>query len=218
MQTITQANPIEIIHSVTSFYEVAWAHLMWFIGIVGVIAGIAIPSLSYLIQRRLFKAEEREINSKIDNRLTELRTEMADFLTEKLKQEMEIFDKKLEAKEEALNKRAAKAQGNVFHVQGSLLLQGQHYLSALSSYLNAALFQIEGDDERNLRGVLQQITICLNGITNVDLPERCEDVERINKLISLLKEKNQNGRYSDAINKLNKEFDAAMKRNPPDKK
>ena len=214
--TPSQIDAVDLLSKVHSFYEVAWVHLMWYIGVAGAIIGIIIPIALQVYQRRTFKFEESKIESHItaqlDSAKTEILTAVNERLNEVIKAEFVILEKKVADMEAKLVKEVDCVKGGVHQVQGNEQKTRGVYPNAILSFISAAEHQCGSDDERNLQRVLGSIEECLMKVTSVVLRKTPKIEENLSKLLDQLKNNNTNGRYANYIDRILQELRKAKER------
>lgn len=205
-----QVDALDLINKVNTFYEVAWVHLMWFIGVAGAIIGVIVPIAIQAYQRRLFKIEESKIDSNIVEQLTKAKADLLTATNERLgelvKSEFALLEKKVNDMEAKLTKEVNRAKGAVYHVQGNEQKTRGVYANAIISFANAAEMQYASDDEMNLQRVLGNLEECLKKLSNGDLTKTPEIESRLSKLMDQLRAGNVNGRYTNYLDKLTREL------------
>lgn len=214
--TPTSVDAVELLNKVTSFYELAWSHLLWFIGVAGAIIGIIVPIAIQVYQRRAFKLEESRIESRITERFLNEKSEMLSSVNERLeeaiKNELAKLQTKVDGIESNLTKKVNKTRGAVYHIQGNYLKSQGVESVAISSYISAAKMLYDADDEMNLQKALTCIESCLQKLSNDKIEKYPEIEEETTNLIATLSEKNPNGRYSNYIRNLEHELRNATNR------
>lgn len=151
MQTETQINPIEIINSVNLFYEIAWNHLLWFVGVAGAIIGVAVPYLLHLNQRRLSRIEEQSIKRELDTHVDKIRADIEKSIDQKFIDESKHIETKFSALDEKISKELAGAQGGIFFIQAKVNKEKKQYGFALRSYVRSASNFLHADSQDNLQ-------------------------------------------------------------------
>jgi hypothetical protein len=88
-------------------------------------------------------------------------------------------------------------------LQGAQSLESKTYMLAILDYCDAASSLIKGEDEANGQKALNQlIDECLPNIRKTDFNGTIAFESSLNDLIVFLKSQNDNGRYSNYIEKI----------------
>lgn len=198
MLTPPLLDPIEIISHVTSFYETAWSHLLWFIGVTGAIVGIMVPIGIQIYQRRLFRVEEAKIRRELGD---QIRADLEQQMKTKFADESKRIDEKLTELTESMKQAVANSDGRAFFLQGRMLLDKKQPAGAARSFTTAALSYLRGNDQSNLQKALTQLETCLKSV-KTDTLEKLGHRPLIEKLIVELKENDEAGRYTNYIDRL----------------
>jgi hypothetical protein len=206
---------LKILESVNQFYSQSFNQLVVITVAVLAFAGVVMPVLISLYQKRLFRLEHEEIRNRLKD---ELDAELAIAITE-VRKEYEEKEKqylsRIDSLDEKLEKEIAGSIGGNLHIQGNMNLKDQQYLNAFTSLTKAAINHIKADKETNLRRALRLVTDkCLPKLNKTRL-ERDEGViESYEDLLEKLSEYNVNDRYKDDIRLLKIRFKQAMAREP----
>lgn len=225
---------LDLIQKVDTFYNTSWNHLLLYSGITITTLGVFLPLLIQWFQTRSIRREEEASITKINTLVAAARTELASQLSneaeiqkiqiaEQLKQFKELLattsksltddiDKKVNQAKTELETQVEATTGNVFHVQGSMLLNEKDYTGAVRSYLIGAMKFAAGHDELNLRRAIAQVISTLSSINKSDLSEASDIDDKVKKLAGKLNELNENGRYQDSIRDIRSAFRAASDR------
>jgi hypothetical protein len=143
-----------------------------------------------------------------DDMLSELKKKIQleeENLALRLEEKFSIFERKLEC-----------ARASSFHIQGNSHLGKEYFSIAADDFCNATEGYLQGDDELNGQRTLRLlIENCLPKI-HKDEYDELELDSKINELIETLKSRNNNNRYHDHIERLNKSRKAAKSREQND--
>ncbi|GAB4512724.1 MAG: hypothetical protein Tsb0026_16830 [Sulfuricaulis sp.] len=211
METATQINPIEIINSVSSFYEAAWNHLLWFVVVAGAIIGVLVPYLIQLYQRRLFKVEEGNIKQELDKHVNQIKADLLKSIEDRFGGQAVTMDNKFSELHEELAKEIAGAKGGVYFVQARVNREKKSYGLAVRSYALAAIEFLHADSHENLQKVLGQIEECLSHVVKKQILS-LEINDCFGPFLKGLEAENTSGRYAINIRKLKREWQAANER------
>jgi len=211
---------VELLQRVASFYENAWANLIFLVTIFLIFVGVIIPILIQWHQRRSFRIEEESLKQEIRKQVEEIRvslsTELSADLNRREEQQQTQLDSKIAEVRGSLNKQALSLQGHVYNVQGAVLFTLNNYGLGLASYLRSAIDFAQSERESALQGSLSAIIKTgLPKIENeaINSPE-LGLVELFDELISTLEKNNDRGRYIRSIGKLKSEWQKANGRSP----
>lgn len=204
-----------ILEAVNQFYSQSFNQLVAIFIAVLAFAGVVMPILISLYQKRLFKLEHEEIKLSLQNKLTQdLSSALENIRTEYESKESE-YEKKIIALDEKLEKEIAGAFGGSLHIQGNMSIKEGHYLAAFISLTKASTNHIKADKETNLKRALKIISgKCLPELNKKSLEADEATIENFEDLLLKLEEYNINGRYLDDIKKLKHGFKQAMEREP----
>lgn len=216
-----EISAVELLQRVTSFYEDAWANLIFLVTIFLIFVGFIIPVGIQWYQRRFFRIEEESLKKENRKQVEEIRASLSKELSAELvrreQQQQTQLDSRLAEMKDSLDNRVAWLKGGMFNVQARLLISQGNYSGGLHSYLASAIAVAGSGNEGHLQVTLESIitTLGLPGITKEtfnDLEHR--HVELFDELISTLENTNVEHRYSRPIGKLKNEWKKANERSP----
>ena len=216
-------NVLLILDKVNSFYGVSWQHLLWFAGGLITVMGVLVPFLNQWYQRRSFQAEKSALSAELNTELKAssdaIEKKLTKVLQKQLSDESEKISKILKELEQGAEKVSNRSIGATLYVQAKGNLDSQQYGVATSSFLDAALLLLKGDDEYNLQKALKQLSEeCFPKMTKQDIEAAHPYVDFsavVSGLTKDLEKHNENGRYSNQITELRAAFLAAQKRERP---
>jgi len=165
MPTPPPVNPIEIINTVTAFYEIAWSRLLWFIGVGGAVIVIIIPIVAQYYQRRLFRVRELKIKTELTE---QIHKELEIRFSESLANETKKIDEKIASLEKSIDSEVSRALAGVFFVQARLCADKKGYPAAVDSFCRSAKHSLTANDHSNLQKALSQLNRA--GPTNLNNP------------------------------------------------
>ncbi|WP_328185153.1 hypothetical protein [Marinobacter sp. OP 3.4] len=204
---------LKILETVNQFYSQSFNQLVIITVAVLTFAGVIMPILISLYQKRLFRLEHQEIKEKIKEELNE---DMQDAVT-RIREEYEEKEKehhdKIKYIENKLEKEVSGALGASLHLQASMNIRDGSYLAAFYSLTRAATNHIKSEKEVNLRRALKLINNkCLPELDRNTLEHDEYIIESFEDLVKSLAEFNSNQRYDDDIRFLKIRFKNAMER------
>lgn len=196
---------LRILDSVHSFYSHSFDQLMVVTIAVLTFAGVAMPILISLYQKKLLKIEQEEVKAL-------LKADLEKHMQEAISSMKTEFDSAILALEIKHEKQSAKSHGAILHVQGGVYLSQNNFVSAFERFTGAGYFYIKADSEANLKRVITQMKICL-GSLNKDQIEHVEDVlKSYNDFMESVEVFNTNDRYTDDIYSIKAAYKTAMSR------
>jgi len=200
-------DPIKILESVNTFYSQSFSQLITITVAVLAFAGIILPVVISILQKRFFKLEHQAIESSVHKKLKiEYDLSIKAMHNEYKKKEMEFDIKILKMKEE-INKELAKAEGGIFHVQGNNELKSGYRTNAFLSFVDSAIKYMEAEDNKNLRVVLNICSgECLLKFTKITF-QKDEILEKsFNELLEKLTKYNEKDNFTDMIINLKEDL------------
>ncbi|MBK2258137.1 hypothetical protein [Francisella philomiragia] len=204
---------LKILESVNHFYSQSFNQLIVITVAVLAFAGVVMPVLIYLYQKRLFRLEHEEIRNQLKDELNSELAKAIDAVRKEYKKKEEQYLSKIECLDEKIEKEIAGSISGTFHLQGIMNLKDKRYLNAFVSLTKAAVNNIKADDEINLRRQLGLvIKRCLPKLNKLQLERHVDVVEYYEELFEKLSEYNMNNRYTDEIRLLKIAFKQAMER------
>ena len=225
---------LDLIQKVDTFYNTSWNHLLLYSGITITALGVVLPLLIQWFQTRSIRREEEASITKINSLVAAARSDLASQLradaetqkghiAEQLKQYEAMLatasktlsddiDKRVKETRAELETQVKATTGNIYHVQGTMMLKAENYVPAVRSYLIAANQFALGKDELNLRRAITQINKCFSEINKDDIAKSPDIGNDYEALVKLLEPLDKNGGYHDSINELSKSFRAASER------
>lgn len=216
-QVVMDASAITtIINNVNSLYSTAISQFTSYtLGVVALV-GVLIPALVTVIQVRSLKAEKESLEKYISDEVNKAKLVIKEEMLQEIKRQIQSEENeltfRLEEKFSNFEKKLECAQASSFHIQGNGHLSRDMPAMAAEDFCDATHGYLDGGDELNGQRTLRMlIEDCLPKMYESDF----EDVEidkKIDDLIVLLKEHNNNNRYLDQIDRLNKARKTAKSR------
>lgn len=163
---------LKVLESVNSFYSQSFSQLISITVAVLAFAGIVLPVLITLYQKRIFSLEHNAIEKSIHDKLKkELDLIVVTIRDEYQQKEVEHKAEMAEMKSN-IAMELADAEGGIYHVQGNAELSSGQYLIALNSFLNAGFRYVKAESNQNLRRILNQcIDFGFPNVTSEDLDD-----------------------------------------------
>lgn len=198
---------LKILESVNAFYSQSFNQLIVITVAVLTFAGVVLPVLISLYQKRLFRLEQEEIRHSLklemENQIQKITSKMLD----EYKSSVSDLDKKYE-------KKLSYAIGCSLHLQGKVNVIETDYINALYSFSSAGERFIVAEHEANLIRAISSLQICFNNLDRSRLQDDDAHVQAYQSFIKKLEGFNINQRYLDDIHSLKKQFKAASLRQP----
>ncbi|WP_417439756.1 hypothetical protein [Idiomarina abyssalis] len=206
---------LKILESVNQFYSQSFNQLVVITVAVLAFAGVVMPVLISLYQKRLFRLEHEEIQSHLKGELDSELAKAVDAVRKEYEKKEAQYLLEIESLDEKLEKEIAGSIGGNLHVQGNMNLKDGQYLGAFSSFTRAAINHLKADKEANLRRALRLVSNnCLPKLNKTRLERDEGIIESYEELLEQLSESNVNDRYKDEIRLLKIRFKQATEREP----
>ena len=188
---------LEVLEKLHGFYSSAWTNLIAYTtGLVAFIA-IIIPIFFQIYQNRKLKLDERELEKKLTNKIDNKFEEIEEVITMQVKLEIEKKHKNLQKEIYQTVAMSKYSHANIRYKEE------ENKSHALDSYIEAAKYYLNGDNEQGLRRALKRIKEdCLPKIDQQALITYPSLLSSLEELLELLKLNNTNGRYSDYIDSI----------------
>ena len=206
---------LKILETVNTFYSQSFSQLINITIAVLAFAGIVLPILITLYQKRIFRLEHQAIEKSVFDKLkSEFDSKILELQNEYKAKEEELNSKMLDMKNE-IGREIANAEGGIFHVQGNNELKSGQIVDALISFIESAIKNIEAEDNLNLRIVLGLCSNnCLSNLSEIHF-QHDEFLEgKISKLIDKISKYNEKDTFTDQILDLKKSLSQAKSRKP----
>lgn len=142
---------LEILKSVNDFYSQSFNQLVVITVAILAFAGVLMPIMISWYQKRIFKLDQNEIETKLRKNIKETLTEELNQLEIRLKITEEKLEEKLKAHEKDLTCKVDRAIGGVLLVQANILASEKDYINAYQSYISACESFISANDNLNLK-------------------------------------------------------------------
>lgn len=209
---ITNIDFSSLLNMVDTFYNNAWNKLIILLAIVGV----GWPVILKLYSDYRVKIKEDKLEKKLSDKIQNLNKKNIELINKENDANIKGIDKFISKKLEIIDIKLSASKGLLWHVQGNLDYDKKEYDTALHYFFLASEYYFNGKDERNLQIVLTCIKICYKKIEDLSILEKVENPHLV--LLKKLNEINENARYKNAIDDIEKEFESAKKRLKKDKK
>jgi len=198
----TTDSNLKILDKIHSLYS----DMMTFFGIIVAFVVVLIPIFTNFYQTRKLKVEKEN-----------LKQELLKEINNKIKSHFDLHEKRFEKKIEKMgiefDKKSEAIIGGVFHIQGRYNLFREFYTDALFSLISASAKYLKGEDCFRLQRVNKMIVKrCLPNIYNDDFEKDFTIEQEMIKLIALMKENNDKGRFTDIVVEMESELREAKER------
>ena len=206
-------DPLLILEKVNQFYTQSFNQLVIITVAVLAFAGVIMPLLTSLYQKRLFKLEHDDIKKQVKNELMEEFAIQVENI-KKIYEEKDLsYQKKLEEIDSKIDKKIAGVSAVTMHIQANISMRNNSYNSGFKDLISAAIGYIKSENEVNLRRVINLlINKCLPKLTKATVVSDDEATEKYEEFIISLLEVNQNDRYKDDIKNLKRQYKQATER------
>jgi len=203
---ITNIDFSALLNMIDTFYSNAWNRLIIVLAIVGVLWPLIIKAYSdYTV-----KIKEEKLEKRLSEKIQNLNKENLELIIKKNDANIEGIDKLVSEKLENIDIKLNASKGVVWHIQGNLCYEKKEYNNALKYFFFAFEYYFNGKDEMNLQLILTCIKNCYKMVEDLSVLEKVKN-EHLN-LIKQLYKINENGRYTNAIDDIKKEFNSAEER------
>lgn len=148
---------LEILKSVNDFYSQSFNQLVVITVAILAFAGVLMPIMISWYQKRIFKLDHNEIETKLKENIKVILTEELNQLELRLKATEEKLEEKLKAYEKNLACKVDRAIGGVLLVQANTLSSEKEHINAYQSYISACDSFISANDNLNLKISVQNV-------------------------------------------------------------
>lgn len=211
-------NPIEILNQVSQFYSQAFDKLLALtFGTIGLI-GVAVPILVGWVQTKSLRSEKNSLLNELRKELEEERDRLKEFaegeIVRKVKEAEEKYNSQFEKQSADIQIAKERAEARSFHLQANISSDAGSFADALRDYSTSANHYISANDEGNAQRCLEQIIVkCLPNIDS-KVYVREKTAETCAKLLKTLRNRNENQRYHNYIERIERASDVAKERAP----
>lgn len=203
-------NAKEILELVHMYYSTAWKQLITYTTALIALVGILIPILNQWHQRRLVRLERQELENIIKKYQDESRQDLMKTINDKMEKLNKTINDEILKNQKESSQKIRTVLGASLHIQGVSLLKAKNHSRAIKSFVEGADCMIDAEDEQNLQTVLRLIETCLGKVSKKDIENMWVDEDKIQILLTRLKEKNKKNRYSNYIRDLSKAYKSVM--------
>jgi len=180
-----QLDPLQLLTQVDSFYNGAWNRLLIFI----TIAGLLVPYLIQLYQKKIFDIEAKK-------------------LEEKFTQEQKKLKEHFLAYQTATDKELAYVTAGIYHVQ-ALHMRAQHnYAGAIKSITDSILPYYKSGNFGNFKKLLNILEECINLASAQDIRYIEEDYYNLDTKFTKFQSDDKDRIFSDEIIKIKRALKA----------
>jgi len=169
-------NALEVLTQVNEFYNSAWDKLIFIILGAFTILGVFVPFVIQHFQNKSLKASEKELESKLNLKIADLKKALEENLDKKLEENIAEYINDFENKIEKIKESAS---GSAFHTQANTNNDKKWYKAATRDYVHASVSYTTAEDYINLKATLTGILDCMDNLKKEDI-NYLENVESIN--------------------------------------
>lgn len=203
---VTNIDLSALLNMVDTFYNNAWNRLI----VVLAIAGVAWPLILKAYSDYRVRIKEEKLEKKFSEKIQKLNESNLELINKKNDANMEKLEKFISEQIGNIEMKLNTSTGGIFHVQGNVNFEKKQFRDALDSYFVAFHYLYDGKDEQNLQNVINNIIKCYTRIEDLPLliEVESEHVDLIEKLLKI----NENSRYKNTIDKIEKTFNTSKKK------
>jgi len=206
---------LKILETVNSFYSSSFSQLINITVAVLAFAGIVLPILITIYQKRLFKLDHEVIEDSLTKKIDEKFENAVEEVRKEYQEKEKGFEAQIEIMKKELHKEVDEAKGGISHVSGCSDLERNYYSSAFDSFIAASFSYIKAGNNLNLRRVINLISeSCLPNMNKVDVEYYGDTFKRFEGLLEQLTEYDSAGIYTDQLKALQYQFTQCKKREP----
>jgi len=198
MTPVITNNNIELLEKVNAFYDSAWNKVIWVIGILIAIVGVAIPLTIQFWQNRKLASDRAELKREIENAINNATIAFTKYVDEQVKIKFDKLSKEVEAHNDLMHARTMVLQGNAFLKENIPYAIGA-YIAAIENYYLA-------EDSQQVIYILEWV------LKFSDEMKECSKIAideamtynkiNINELLNKLNESDKTGEIKDLTRKL----------------
>lgn len=209
-------DPMSLLAAVNAFYDQAFNKLMAAtLGLVGLI-GIAVPLIVGWVQTRSLRSEKNSLLSELRKELEAEREQLQSSANQEVANRIRAFEEKANKRFEEVAKSITIAQsaaeGRTFHVQANFSMQKGLAGVALEDYVTAVQLYMAAKDQMNIQRCIEQVhAACLPACKKLDF-DLCNVEKYVSELITTLTDNNSESRYTNSIQKIERELREAKER------
>lgn len=206
-------DPLLILEKVNQFYTQSFNQLVIITVAVLAFAGVIMPLLTTLYQKRLFKLEHDDIKKQVKKELMDEFNLQVENIKKSYEEKDLSYQAKIEELDSKIEKKVAGATAGNMHIQANISLRNKHYFNAFHHLVRAGSGHIKSEKEVNVRRVINLlINKCLPKLTKSKLTSDEEVTEKYEEFIVELEGINQNDRYKDDIKAIRLQYKKAAER------
>jgi hypothetical protein len=205
---------LDVVNSVNGFYSGAFEKLFQLVLALVALFGVILPILNQIYQRHVMKVRDAELKAEIAALLGKTKTELFNSVQEKFNSEKKNITDALKENIATMERRFAKAEGYVFHLQGNGNLDVGNFFAAAHDYCQAGKLYCQGEDGSDLMTIINLLgEEILPKLTKEDL-EKEGLRNRLDELLKLIGKMEHHGFLSDAMRKFAEAFRQTKSREP----
>ncbi len=187
---------LKILESVNQFYSQSFNQLVVITVAVLAFAGVMMPILISLYQKRIFKLEREAIEDSLKKTLQKDMDECIERMRNEYKEKEDQYEARISKLDQKMERTISGATAASLHIQGNISIGDKQYLRAFESLTSAATNYIKADSESNLRRVLRIIIEkCLPNLKKEQLENDENTIADYDDFLAKLEEYNINRRY-----------------------
>lgn len=218
LQGIPMQDSLKILESVNNFYSQSFSQLMSITVAVLAFAGIILPILVTIYQKRLFKLEHEAIENSLTKKMSEELENAVKEIRAEYEEKEKHFVSEISKMKQELNSEVDKAKGGISHVAGCTELERKYFFNAFDCFIQACISYIKGRDNLNLRRVVYMVSDnCLPNLSSSDIENNGDTFKRLEEVIEQLTEYDTNGIFTDQLRGLKYQLSQCQKRKVTDK-
>lgn len=209
---------LEILNAVNAFYDQSFTRLLT--ATFGLIAfiGVLVPLLVGWVQLRTLRAEKGALLAELKLEIAKEREALRSEIEGQVEERVETLRTEYEARFEEISKKLKRSSEMVHarthHLQGlSFINRGKFHL-AIEDFCHAAPLYIKAGDEANAQRCLRSLVEKALPRTTANQYLQFKIDDKCKALVADLEEHDENGRYQNDIQRIEREMDKAKKRDP----
>lgn len=211
-------DPVELLSTVNAFYDQAFNKLMTVTFGVLTFIGVLVPLGVGIVQVRSIRNEKesmlRDLRAEIEKEREAVRHSIEVGIKEEMARVRADLEARIDHVSHELRKSSAAATARAFHLQGRGFTDKGKCSLAIDDLTTAARLYIDAGDEANAQRCINLVIETCLPKTNADDYKKFKLKECCDPLMKKLLECNENGRYINAMQALERAMEAASGRHP----
>ncbi|HEX3800732.1 MAG TPA: hypothetical protein VH413_18710 [Verrucomicrobiae bacterium] len=209
---ITPINGLDVVKQVNDFYSTSFTQLLVFFSIVSTIGCVVIPILAQWYQKNQLKIREKELALELKRLVEEKTKKFVAEMDKKFEEEKKTIASSLAENVTLIEKRATKAEGYVFQLQGNGNIERGDYVQSCIDYLAAARSYCKCNNGSNLPTILNILSDKILPKLNMEQLKEDGLSESIAYQLEEVSKTNHNGFLDVLLIKTNEAFRKAKER------